>query len=128
MLRNALHPLAALLTDLESYLIASRDIVLDMLAAGDDLGIPREVEHYVDFDTASQKERFVEAASKIGFSYKGDVDSKQLEHGVAVSMHHSLDQDTLKEHITALLDIIKPLHGRYALWSAPLATKAMQDG
>ena len=108
-------------SDLEFYLIYSKKIILQMIAEGDDLTVPREVEHYVSFDTKSQKERFVKEVETIGFTYKGDVDAKELEHAVAITKVHALDQDTLTRVIGELLEYIKKDHGYYELWSAPLA-------
>lgn len=108
-------------TDLEMYLIYSKKIVLQMMAEGDNLVEPREVEHYVSFDTASQKERFLDSIGEIGFRYKDDVDNKELAHAVAITKEHALDQDSLKKNISELLELIKKDHGRYELWSAPLA-------
>ena len=108
-------------SDLEMYLIYSKKIVLQMMAEGDDLAAPREVEHYVSFDTKSQKERFLKSIEKIGFVYKDDVDNKELAHAVAIAKEHALDQDSLQSNISQLLELIKKDHGRYELWSAPLA-------
>ena len=108
-------------SDLEMYLIYSKKIVLQMMAEGDDLSVPREVEHYVSFDTQSQKERFLRSIEEIGFHYKDDVDNKELAHAVAITKEHALDQDSLKQNISDLLELVKKDHGRYELWSAPLA-------
>lgn len=107
-------------TELEMYLIYSKKIVLQMMAEGDELASPREVEHYVSFDTASQKERFLKSIADIGFVYKDDVDNKELSHAVAITKEHGLDQDSLEKNISSLLELVKKDHGRYELWSAPL--------
>ncbi len=108
-------------SDLEMYLIYSKKIVLQMMAEGDSLAVPREVEHYVSFDTVSQKQRFLENIKKIGFSYKDDIDNKELEHAVAVTKEHALDQDSLRENIHLLLELVKKDHGKYELWSSTVA-------
>ncbi len=108
-------------TDLEMYLIYSKKIVLQMMAEGDNLAAPREVEHYVSFDTQSQKERFLKSIEGIGFTYKDDIDNKELAHAVAIAKEHALDQDSLEKNICELLELVKKDHGRYELWSAPLA-------
>ncbi len=108
-------------SDLEMYLIYSKKIVLQMMAEGDNLAKPREVEHYVSFDTASQKERFLKNIEAIGFSYKDDIDNKELAHAVAVTKVHALDQDSLRNSISALLELVKKDHGRYELWSSTIA-------
>ena len=107
-------------SDLEMYLIYSKKIVLQMMAEGDTLVTPREVEHYVSFDTQSQKERFLRSIDEIGFVYKDDVDNRELAHAVAITKEHALDQDSLSRNISDLLTLIKKDHGHYELWSAPL--------
>jgi regulator of RNase E activity RraB len=107
-------------SDLEMYLIYSKKIVLQMMAEGDNLIAPREVEHYVSFDTASQKERFVKNVEKIGFRYKDDIDNKELAHAVAITKEHALDQDSLQTTISELLKLVKQDHGRYELWSSTI--------
>jgi len=104
--------------DLEMYLIYSKKIVLQMMGEGDTLATPREVEHYVSFDTASQKKRFLENIKEIGFEYKDDIDNKELAHAVAVTKEHALDQDSLRKNIQLLLDLVKKDHGKYELWSS----------
>ena len=91
-----------------------------MLAEGDDLSKSRLVEHYVSFDTASQKDRFLKNVEMIGFRFKDDVDNKELAHAVAIEKEHALDQDSLEKNISALLELVKKDHGHYELWSAPL--------
>ncbi len=110
-------------TDLEMYMIYSKKIMLQMMAEGDDLSKPREVEHYVSFDTKSQKDRFVKSVESIGFTYKDEVDNKELEHAVAIAKEHALDKDSLEQNIRSLLEFVRKDHGRYELWSAPLATE-----
>ena len=105
-------------SDLEMYLIYSKKIVLQMMAEGDVLAIPREVEHYVSFDTASQKKRFLENIKEIGFAYKDDIDNKELEHAVAITKTHALDQDSLRKNIKQLVDLVAKDHGKYELWSS----------
>jgi regulator of RNase E activity RraB len=102
------------------YLIYSKKIVLQMMAEGDSLITPREVEHYVSFDTASQKERFVKNVEKIGFKYKDDIDNKELDHAVAITKEHALDQDSLENTIRDLLELVKEDHGHYELWSSTI--------
>jgi hypothetical protein len=110
-------------SDLEMYLIYSKKIVLQMIGEGDNLTMPREVEHYVSFDTASQKERFIKSVKEIGFRYKDDIDSKELAHAIAIEKKHSLDQDTLRKVISELLEYVKKDHGRYELWSSTIVNE-----
>jgi len=108
-------------SDLEMYLIYSKKIVLQMMAEGDNLAKPREVEHYISFDTASQKDKFLEDVKNLGFEFKDEVDNKELAHAIAIVKEHSLDQDTLKYIISSVLEYVKKYHGRYELWSSIIA-------
>lgn len=107
-------------TDLELCLMQSQHIISLMQEEGDDKSIAREVEHYASFDTATQKERFVENALTCGFTFKDDISSDELEYGVALIKEHTLNEDELREVISPLLDFIKEDHGEYELWSTTL--------
>ena len=108
-------------SEIEMYLIYSKKIILQLMAEGDNIFKPREVEHYVSFDTKSQMDRFVKNVRNIGFEFKDEIDNKELLHAVAIIKEHSLDQDTLKSVISELLEYIKKDHGRYELWSSVIA-------
>ena len=108
-------------SEIEMYLIYSEKIILQLMAEGDNIFKPREVEHYVSFDTKSQMDRFVKNVRNIGFEFKDEIDNKELLHAVAIIKEHSLDQDTLKSVISELLEYIKKDHGRYELWSSVIA-------
>lgn len=107
--------------ELEHCHITSAKIIYELQEAGDDLEKIREVEHYVTFDTASQKERFVQNVAACGFEYKDDVNSDDYEHGVALVKQHGVTYDEVQKVVDELFTIIKKEHGYYEGWSTTLA-------
>ena len=107
-------------TDFELCMMQTQKIVEHMEDEGDNISIAREVEHYASFDTPTQKERFVKKALEIGFEYKDDISSDEIEHGVALVKTHSVTMDELESVIEPLFKLISEEHGEYELWSTTL--------
>jgi len=107
-------------TDLELSFMQSAKIISHLQEAGDDISIPREVEHYASFDMSSQKDRFTQKALDIGFKFKDDISSDEFDYGVALTKEHSLNMDELEKVITPLMELIKEERGEYELWSTIL--------
>lgn len=111
-------------SDLEFLYIESAKIVFLLKEEGDDLYIAREVEHYASFDTATQKDRFIQKALDNGFRFKDDISSEEFEHGVALAKEHNLVQENINNIIKELYELAKSEHGYYELWSTTLAKEA----
>jgi hypothetical protein len=107
-------------TDLELSFMQSAKIISMMEEEGDDISIPREVEHYASFDTRTQKERFVQKAQEIGFVFKDDISSEDFDYGVALTKEHNLIMEEVQKVITPFVELIKVEHGEYELWSTVL--------
>lgn len=107
-------------TDLELSFMQSAKIIFMMKEEGDNISIPREVEHYASFDTKTQKDRFVQKAQEIGFKFKDDISSEDFDYGVALTKEHNLTMQEVQEAITPFVQLIKAEHGEYELWSALL--------
>jgi hypothetical protein len=104
-------------TELEMAVMQSYQIMAMLEDEGDNLSTCREVEHYASFDTASQKDRFVEAAKEKGFEYKDDLSDEDFTHGVAVVKEHDLAQDTIIHIISDIFSLVDSNGGSYELWS-----------
>ncbi|MCF6310744.1 MAG: ribonuclease E inhibitor RraB [Sulfurimonas sp.] len=107
-------------TDLELSFMQSVKIVALLEEEGDNISIPREVEHYASFQTSTQKDRFIQKAEENGFKFKDDISSDEFDHGVALTKEHSVINDELQKVIAPLMDLIKEEHGEYELWSTAL--------
>ncbi len=110
-------------SELEFHNIQSQKIIFLLQEEGDELSIPRNVEHYVSFDTATQKERFVNNALECGFEFKDDISSEEFEYGVALVKRHEVTEEEVKKVVEELFALIKKEHGYYEGWSTTLAEK-----
>ena len=107
-------------SELEYHHIISAKIINQLKEEGDSLETQREVEHYVSFETPTQKNRFVNNLNLDGFVYKDDVDSDDFEHGVAFVKKHSITYDEMKKVVEELYVEIKKERGFYEGWSTIL--------
>ncbi len=107
-------------TELEFHNIESDKIIFLLEEEGDNLSTPRDVEHYASFETATQKERFVQSASEHGFAFKDDISSEEFEHGVALVKEHSVKNEDVRKIVEELYPLIKKEHGYYEGWSTVL--------
>jgi len=110
-------------TELEFHNIESDKIIFLLEEEGDELSTSRDVEHYVSFDTATQKDRFVENALECGFEFKDDISSEEFEHGVALIKKHSVVSEDVRKVVEELYLLLKKEHGYYEGWSTVLVAK-----
>ena len=108
-------------SELEAAHIQSEKIVFLLQEEGDDITIPRVVEHYVSFTTPTQKERFLETLSLEGFQFKDEISSEDFENGVALIKTHALDEEEIKKVVEDLFEAVKKEQGYYEGWSTTLA-------
>ena len=109
----------------QAHHIQSRQIIDEIKEEGDDISKPREVEHYVLFQTASLREKFTEVLEEKGLTCKGDFEREDEEYiyGVAVAIVHSLEEKVINETTDMLMDLCKEHHGHYEGWSTSLVDK-----
>ncbi len=116
--RRELYPDALMLQQ-----IKSRIIIDELLAAGDDLSQPREVEHYLFCQTEAQIGRVAEALSASGFVLKEMIDQEgEFSYGVILRKSHELSEKSLMELTRGLQEAVQSEHGIYEGWSTTLAT------
>lgn len=108
-------------SELELHNIQSAHIIELLVEEGDDTAIAREVEHYISFDTQSQLERFKNRAAELGFVYKDDIESEDLEHGMALVKVHTLLESDVAQNVKTLYEALQKDHGHYEGWSTVLA-------
>ncbi len=110
-------------TELELIHIQSSKIIFLLEEEGEDLSIPRDVEHYVSFLTPTQKNRFVNTLDIEGFSFKDDISSEEFEHGVALVKKHTVTEEDVKKVVEELFLKIKEEQGFYEGWSTTLVNE-----
>jgi len=104
-------------SELEYHHIISAKIINQLQEEGDDLKVAREVEHYVSFETPTQKNRFINNLSLDGFVYKDDIATDEFEHGVALVKEHPITYEALKQAVEELFTEVKKERGFYEGWS-----------
>jgi len=108
---------------LELAHIQSEKIIFLLEEEGDDLSVPRLVEHYLSFTTPTQKNRFVNTMDVEGFSFKDEIESDEFEHGIALVKEHSILSDDVKKNVEILFEAVQKEKGFYEGWSTTLASE-----
>jgi hypothetical protein len=106
--------------ELELCHMQSDKIIFMLQEEGDTLEIPRDVEHYLSFDTPSQKERFLETLNLEGFHFKDEISSDEFENGIALVKNHAVTRNGVAHEVQTLFDAVKKEHGYYEGWSTTL--------
>jgi len=100
----------------------SREIITDLAAAGDDLTVPRPVEHYLFFQTRTAMQRAALQLSETdGRVETGLEEEGRFPHGVMLELEHACTPEVLEEVTTPLIGIAQKEHGVYRGWSTMLA-------
>jgi len=102
---------------LELTHIQSAKVIFLLEEEGDDLSAKREVEHYISFETPTQKNRFLNTLDIEGFSFKDDISSEEFEHGVALIKEHAVTYEEVKKVVEELFEKVKLERGYYEGWS-----------
>jgi len=111
-------------TELEFCHIQSAKIIFLLKEEDEDLSIERDVEHYISFETPTQKNRFINTLDIDGFSYKDDISSEEFEHGVALVKKHAVTEDIVKKVVEELFTKVKQNSAYYEGWSTVLVSEA----
>jgi len=114
-------------TELELVHIQSAKIIFLLEEEEEDLSIPRDVEHYISFETPTQKNRFLNTLDIEGFSLKDDISSEEFEHGVALVKNHSVDEAEVTQIVDELFKKVKKEQGYYEGWSTTLVSQELDE-
>lgn len=107
--------------ELEQCHIQSEKIIFLLQEEGDNLETPRVVEHYVSFDTPTQKNKFMNTLELEGFNLKDEISSEEFENGIALVKTHAVTSKEVQKVVNELFEAIKKEHGYYEGWSTLLA-------
>ena len=111
-------------TELEFANIQSAKIIFLLQEEGDELSVEREVEHYISFQTPTQKNRFINNldinVELEGFKVKDEISSEDFEHGIALVKIHNIIEDEVAKVVETLFEVVKKEGGFYEGWSTVL--------
>lgn len=106
-------------SELEFCHIESDKIIFMLEEEEDDLSVKREVEHYLSFETPSQKDRFLANLNIDGVTFKDEISSDDFDNGIAlIKVHAPKDSSDV---INELYEKVKECGGYYEGWSTTLA-------
>lgn len=109
--------------------IQNRDTIAALVAAGDDLNIAREVEHYLFFQTPTALERFATSMISYGYSTKEYIGCTEDEYayGVTLSKSQEVTPVHIEECTSLLFELVLQEHGRYEGWSTIMGKEESTD-
>ena len=113
-------------SELELAHIQSEKIIFLLEEEGDVLETPRVVEHYISFQTPTQKNKFINTLQLDGFSFKDEISSEDFEHGVALIKEHKVTREEVTKVVEELFEAVKKEQGYYEGWSTVLVDKDKQ--
>ncbi len=113
-------------TELEFCHIQSDKIIFLLEEEDEELSQFRVVEHYISFETPTQKNRFINTLEIDGFSFKDDISSEEFDHGVALVKNHAVTNEEVRKVVDELFRVVKENHGYYEGWSTTL-TNTKED-
>jgi len=116
--RFKLYPDARMLQQMQS-----REIIEELKEAGDDLSKPREVEHYLQFQTEANAKRAADRLAAEGFELKDIVydSSEEYAQTLTLTKEHVIDEALLEQLAGVLIAAASKEHGLYAGWSTVLS-------
>ena len=104
----------------ELQMLGNRDVLRNLLEAGDSLEKPREVTHWAYFPTEAARSQFVMALSSQGFEIKEEKKSDEPEnptpYGVWFGKVDSVQPDDIDELTIRLFDLAADAEGEYDGW------------
>jgi len=103
--------------------IQSRHTLEALMEEGDDLSVPREVEHYFFFQTPTALQRFETSMLSQGFIIKEHMndDESDYVYGVTLLKTESITPEQVNETTSILYELVLQDHGHYEGWSTVLS-------
>ena len=98
--------------------IANHRVLANLEQHGDNHEIEREVSHWIYFQVADDRDRFVTAACQMGYKLVAQNDDAKGERlfGLTVSRSHAIDFGTINDVVLTLFDLADEYAGEYDGW------------
>ena len=109
----------------ELHTIMNRHIVEHLRSKGDELSIPREVDHYIFFSSESGKNSFLSAAVKLGYKKTSErLNEKNPDHPITlrVTRIDAVEYNEVIDYTSELYDLAEENDGVYDGWETKLVT------
>lgn len=115
--RNELYP-----DTVQLHQIQNRQIINQLIEAGDDTSVEREVEHYLFFQLPTQADRAVAALAASGYELKESVEQDgEYPYGRIMVKTQDVTESTMEASAAEMLEAAYAEHGIYEGWSTTVA-------
>ena len=116
--RNELYP-----DTMQLHQIQNRQIISQLIEAGDDTAVEREVEHYLFFQLPTQADRAVASLEASGYELKESVEQEgEYPYGRVLVKVQDVTEDTMEASAAEMLEAAYAEHGIYEGWSTTIAS------
>ena len=96
--------------------MGNRQVVDSLEEAGDNLEVPRKVEHWLYFDDAKMRKRFTKEVKKLGFTVDEEETSEEGEYLLTISRIDSVDFHSINKVTDFLVETSEKYNGEYDGW------------
>ncbi len=103
----------------QQHHIQNRQIIDELIDAGDEIAIKREVEHYIVFDTSSLRDKFYNILQEHSLSCKEMFDDDDA-YNISLAHMQTLDFDDMCKFTDNLVKLSNQFHARYIGWNTKL--------
>lgn len=96
----------------------NQEVCQNLESHGDELTAPRQIDHWIYFQTSSNRTTFIEEAQKLGFDVGGYLEdqSDSMPYGVRVTRIDVPSYDAIDDVTLPLFDLAQSLDGNYDGW------------
>ncbi len=103
----------------QQHHIQNRQIIDELIDAGDEITIKREIEHYIVFDTSSLRDKFYNILQEHSLSCKEMFDDDDA-YNISLAQMQTLDFDDMCKFTDNLVKLSNQFHARYIGWNTRL--------
>lgn len=101
--------------------IKNNSVVMQLTDAGDNLDVPRPVDHSVHFESESARVGFIAAAEQAGFTVTSNEDRDADEWWAFIQREDKAHLNEIHEVVLSVIELTQQFGGIYDGWGCPIA-------
>lgn len=105
--------------------MTNQKVIFQLQQNGDNLSKARQVDHWLYFEKASDRNQFIKEVKALGFNIENQVQSEksQQPYQVQISRTDFVNSESINQITFKLTSIAKTLHGNYDGWETIVITE-----
>lgn len=115
--------------ELDMQTIQNRRVCINLQEHGDNIDLPREIDHFAVFYSTGTREQFIEKITELGFGIRHTIDpgedTEEDDDGYTVEFFRTDVPSAIDDVTLPLFELAAEFEGDYDGWGAPLAQKAV---